>query len=130
MLLSMQNVFDDEGNLKIRGLTVDDLNGFASDGERDGQIILRKISSFLKERNIPEDKTKEMLNSFNIIAFNPQRDIPIKLDAEVSKLLKTQSSINKQIFTFIYENILQPLSISELKIWVGELALMLNLYQI
>ena len=95
MLLSMQNVFDDEGNLKIRGLTVEDLNGFASDGERDGQIILRKISSFLKERNIPEDKTKVMLNSFNIIAFNPQRDIPVKLDAEVSKLLKNQSSINK-----------------------------------
>lgn len=109
MLLSMQNVFDDEGNLKIRGLTVDDLNGFASDGERDGQIILRKISSFLKERNIPEDKTKVMLNSFNIIAFNPQRDIPIKLDVEVSKLLKNQSSINKQIFTFIYENIYKRL---------------------
>ena len=109
MLLSMQNVFDDEGNLKIRGLTVEDLNGFASDGERDGQIILRKISSFLKERNIPEDKTKVMLNSFNIIAFNPQRDIPVKLDAEVSKLLKNQSSINKQIFTFIYENIYKRL---------------------
>lgn len=109
MLLSMQNVFDDEGNLKIRGLTVEDLNGFASDGERDGQIILRKISSFLKERNIPEDKTKVMLNSFNIIAFNPQRDIPVKLDVEVSKLLKNQSSINKQIFTFIYENIYKRL---------------------
>ena len=109
MLLSMQNVFDDEGNLKIRGLTVEDLNGFASDGERDGQIILRKISSFLKERNIPEDKTKVMLNSFNIIAFNSQRDIPVKLDAEVSKLLKNQSSINKQIFTFIYENIYKRL---------------------
>ena len=109
MLLSMQNVFDGEGNIKIKGLTDNDLNGYLSDGERDGQIVLRKINSFLKERNIPDEKTKIMLNSFSTIASNPQRDLPVKLDPEVSKLIQKESSVKKQIFVFIYENIYKRL---------------------
>ena len=109
MLLSIKNVFDGEGNIKIKGLTDNDLNGYLSDGERDGQIVLRKINSFLKERNIPDEKTKIMLNSFSTIASNPQRDLPVKLDPEVSKLIQKESSVNKQIFVFIYENIYKRL---------------------
>lgn len=46
-----------------------------------------------------------MLSSFSQISTDKQRDEPTELDKEVSKLLENDSSSNKQIFTFIYNNI-------------------------
>ena len=46
-----------------------------------------------------------MLSSFQEISKDKQRDEKTVLDKEVSKLLNGDSSTNKQIFTFIYENI-------------------------
>lgn len=46
-----------------------------------------------------------MINSFSEISKDSQRDNIESLDKEVSKLLNDNASINKQIFTFIYENI-------------------------
>ena len=43
--------------------------------------------------------------SFQEISKDKQRDEKTVLDKEVSKLLNGDSSTNKQIFTFIYENI-------------------------
>ena len=109
MLLSMQDVYNTEGVQITRGLKPEYLEGLQAETERDGKKILNKIETFLTERRIPREKTVVMLESFKCIASNTQRDIPVKLDTEVSKLLQWDSSINKQIFTFIYENIFKRL---------------------
>lgn len=105
MLLSMQNIIDKNGNKIQDGLVPEDLKGIQTETKRDGVQIVNQIKEFLISRDIPSDKQTLMLSSFNEVSKDAQRDEPIKLDKEVSKQLKEESSSNKQIFTFIYHNI-------------------------
>jgi type I restriction enzyme M protein len=105
MLLSMQNVVDTK-NIKIQdGLTPDDLKGIQSDTKRDGIQIINQIKEFLNVREIPLDKQNLMISSFIEISKDSQRDELTILDKEVSKFIDGEASSNKQIFTFIYNNI-------------------------
>lgn len=104
MLLSMQDIYS--GNSKIQnGLTPDDLKGIQTDSKRDGILITQQIAEFLKARKISDEKRNLMLASFNEISKDKQRDEPTKLFKQVSTILSSESSTNKQIFSYIYENI-------------------------
>jgi len=105
MLLSMQNITDENGNIIQDGLVPDDLKGIQTELKRDGKETVNQIQEFLTARDIPQVKKDLMMSSFNEIAKDIQRDELIELDKEVSKLLKDKSSVNKQIFTYIYNNI-------------------------
>ncbi|MCQ2593492.1 MAG: SAM-dependent methyltransferase [Treponema sp.] len=100
MLLSMQDIKDE-----LKGLIPDDLKFSSNTDNRDGLLITNQINSFLKAKGIPEEKRKLMIASFNEISKDKQRDEPTKLFPQVSKLLKEETSANKQIFVYIYENI-------------------------
>ncbi|MGH1600069.1 N-6 DNA methylase [Campylobacter majalis] len=102
MLLAMQDIKNDNEIIGY-GLTSDDLKGVALEAERDGVKIVNRIKEFLKNRAIPQDKLNLMIASFSEISKDPQRDKPTKNDKEIAKFLDKESSINKQIFTFIYE---------------------------
>lgn len=102
MLLAMQDIKNDNEIIGY-GLTSDDLKGVALQAERDGVKIVNRIKEFLKNRQIPQDKLNLMIASFSEISKDPQRDKPTKNDKEIAKFLDKESSINKQIFTFIYE---------------------------
>jgi len=105
MLLSMQNVVDENGEKVQDGLTPSDLKGTQTESKRDGAQIVSQIKEFLAARDIPLDKRNLMLASFSEISKDTQRDEITTLDKEVSKLLDTNASSNKQIFSFIYHNI-------------------------
>lgn len=105
MLLSMQDVIDIEWNKIQDWLTPDDLKWIQSDTKRDWIQITNQIKEFLNARDIPTDKKSLMLSSFSEISKDSQRDELTEIDKEISKLLEKKSSTNKQIFTFIYENI-------------------------
>jgi len=105
MLLSMQNVVNNQGEKIQDGLMPNDLMGIQSDTKRDGVQVLNQVKEFLNAREIPLDKQNLMLSSFNEIAKDVQRDEKTTLDKEVSKLIEGKASANKQIFTFIYHNI-------------------------
>lgn len=104
MLLSMQDVIQDEKKIQD-GLIPEDLKGIQSETGRDGIKIINHITEFLTARKIPADKRKLMISSFSEISKDAQRDEITKLEKQVSKLLSNDASSNKQIFTFIYENI-------------------------
>lgn len=105
MLLSMQPVQDANGKRTQDGLTPDDLKGIQSDTKRDGVQIVGQIKDFLEARKIEPQKQNLMLASFSEISKDAQRDGITVLDKEVAKFLNADASSNKQIFTFIYENI-------------------------
>lgn len=105
MLLSMQPVINKNGDIIQEGLVPEDLKGIQSETKRDGIQIVNQIKEFLISRNIPIDKQNLMLASFSEISKDAQRDEKISLDKEVSKLIEKEASTNKQIFTFIYQNI-------------------------
>jgi hypothetical protein len=106
MLLSMQDILDNDGNKLQEGLIPNDLKGIQTDTSRDGIKITNQIREFLNSREIPQDKQKLMISSFNEISKDSQRDERTELDKEVSKLIQEkEASVNKQIFTYIYHNI-------------------------
>ncbi|TWS95401.1 class I SAM-dependent DNA methyltransferase [Streptococcus sp. sy018] len=110
MLLSMQDVLDGNGDKIADGLTPDDLQGVQLKEEYDGVKIYNKIKSFLGNRGIAEEKRELMLASFAEISKDSQRDEKIKNDKEVAKHIDGKSSsINKQIFVFIYEYIFKQI---------------------
>lgn len=124
MLLSMQNVVDAEGEKIQDGLIPEDLKGIQTESKRDGVQIVNQIKEFLNERDIPSVKQNLMLSSFSEISKDAQRDEKTTLDKEVSKLIKEdEASCNKQVFTFIYNNIF--LSIDAM---VGHLDIMGEMY--
>jgi type I restriction enzyme M protein len=100
MLLAMQDIED-----KINGLTPNDLKGVDLDNQRDGDTIVRHIENYLKGNKIPQDKINLMMSSFKEINKDIDRDKKIELDTIIGKLLPDLASVNKQIFTYIYENI-------------------------
>lgn len=103
MLLAMQDL--NQNGYESLGITPDFLNGSPLNGNRDGQIVVNRVANYLQLKQIPEDKRQLMLSSFNEISKDADRDKPTKLDKEVAKYINGLASANKQIFTFIYENI-------------------------
>ncbi len=105
MLLSMQDIKDEEGGTIQEGLTPEDLKGIQTNSKRDGKIITNQIEEFLNAKKIGSQKRELMLSSFGEISKDPQRDEITELDKEVAKFINGDASTNKQIFVFIYENI-------------------------
>ena len=105
MLLAMQDIYDKNKLLVKQGLCPDDLSGIMTEEDRDGVKILNQIRNYILHKDIPPDKIELMLGSFSAISLDKARDEATVLDKGVSKLLKGEASINKQIFTFIYENV-------------------------
>lgn len=105
MLLSMQDILDEYGNLVQRGLIPEDLLGAKTDTKRDGILITNQIKEYLKQKQIKQEKVDLMISSFSEISKDSQRDEPTDLDKLVGKLLDKEASSNKQIFTYIFNNI-------------------------
>ncbi|MEC1177311.1 N-6 DNA methylase [Metasolibacillus meyeri] len=109
MLLAMQDIVDKDGQRLDFGLTPENLQGLQVKSKRDGESIVNHISNFLETRGIDEVKRKLMLASFSEISKDSQRDEVTDNDKEVAKFINGQSSINKQIFTYIYEYIFKSI---------------------
>lgn len=100
MLLAMQDLADIK-----KGLIPNDLKGINLDNQRDGDTIVNQIENYLTLKEIPQDKKSLMMASFKEINKDTDRDKKIELDTIIGKLLSDTASVNKQIFTYIYENI-------------------------
>ena len=114
MILSMQSVMSNEYRILTKGLSPADLQGSQEDGLRDGELVFERIEEFLQVKVPDSAKRKLMLDSFNEIRKDTDRDeIPeFYYDKEgkpknpnhkiIAHILKEPSSINKQIFAYIY----------------------------
>lgn len=108
MLLAMQDLIVNQ-KLQKRGLIPDDLKGIDIDNERDGEYVVNHIHNYLKLKNIQDGKLGLMMSSFHEINKDVDRDKPVKLDEKVSIFLKEEASVNKQIFTYIYETVFKSI---------------------
>lgn len=117
MILSMQKTYDAELHALINGLSIDDLQGSQESNKSDGDLIYSQIQTFLQTKIKDSKKLALMLDSFREIKKDPDRNkIPKTYthkagekknpnDSIVAHLLQSPSSINKQIFAYIYEHI-------------------------
>lgn len=124
MLLSMQDVLDDDLSLLDSGLIPDDLKGIKTEQKRDGVIIINHLKEYLERKIIPPDKKNIMLDSFKMsISLDAARDVPTDLDKAVEDLINGKASITKQIFTYLYHNIYTAINLSG-----GALDIMAEMY--
>ena len=117
MILSMQSVMSSEYRILTKGLSPADLQGLQDEGVRDGELVFARIEEFLKVKVPDGIKRKLMLDSFNEIRKDSDRDkIPKNFTYKegekknpnhkiIAHILKEPSSINKQIFAYIYTHI-------------------------
>ncbi|EFO9299261.1 N-6 DNA methylase [Campylobacter upsaliensis] len=117
MILSMQSVMSNEYRILTKGLSPADLQGSQEDGLRDGELVFERIEEFLQVKVPDSAKRKLMLDSFNEIRKDTDRDkIPRNFTYKegekknpnhkiIAHILKEPSSINKQIFAYIYAHI-------------------------
>lgn len=61
MLLSMQDINDNEGNIIQKGLEPHDLKGLQTDTKRDGKLIIDQIKEYLLVKILKE---KNAINVF------------------------------------------------------------------
>ncbi len=104
MLLSMQDIYRNEEKIKD-GLIPENLRGLQVEQEKDGEIIYRQINNFLQNKSIEKEKKDLMMKSFGEISKDSQRDEITEIDGIIGNLLDEEASINKQIFTYIFNNI-------------------------
>ncbi|MCM1125876.1 MAG: N-6 DNA methylase [Lachnospiraceae bacterium] len=124
MLLSMQDVLDDDFSVLDGGLVPDDLQGIKTEQKRDGIIIINHLRDYLDRKNLPEDKKNIMLDSFKMsISLDAARDVPINLDKAVDGMINGQASITKQIFTYLYFNVYTAINLTG-----GALDIMAEMY--
>lgn len=124
MLLSMQDIEDENKNPTDYGLVPEDLKGIQTDEKRDGIIIINQLKGYLNQKKIPNDKKKIMIESFKMaIALDAARDQKVPLDNTVAKLIDGEASITKQIFVYLYENIYTGINLSG-----GALDIMAEMY--
>lgn len=116
MLLAMQPVMQRDlsdplaPDVKIgEGLRPDDLTGQTLKSKRDGVLIVNQIEEYLNARQIPQTKKDIMMRSFEAISVDVDRDDPTDVDKLVGKWVGPTASVNKQIFTFIYETVFKSI---------------------
>lgn len=106
MLLAMQDILIPQSGLTPitqSGLTPMDLEGKTAKNKRDGVLITNQIKQYLKTKINDTTKLDLMLSAFNEISKDAQRDEPTQLNKLIAKHINGKASINKQIFTFIFE---------------------------
>ena len=124
MLLSMQDVLDEDNNVIDSGLVPDDLKGIKTEQNRDGVVIVNHLEEYMDQKHIATDKKKIMLDSFRMsISLDSARDVPTELDSVVSDLLNKEASITKQIFVYLYENVYTAINMTN-----GALDIMAEMY--
>lgn len=105
MLLSMQDITDDKNDIIKKGIVPDDLKCLDLNDDRDSDLIVKQINNYLNVKKIPVDKVMLMMKSFSEINKDHDRDKKVALNEVVAELLEKESSVTKQIFTYIFENI-------------------------
>ena len=124
MLLSMQDVWDDSGNIIDEGLNPDDLKGIQSEQKRDSVIIVKHLEEYLDQKHISDEKKRIMLDSFKMsISLDSARDILTEIDKIVGKLFDKNVSVTKQVFTYLYEYVFKSIDLSN-----GALDIMAEMY--
>lgn len=124
MLLSMQDILDDNGNIVALGLTPSGLRSVTTKQQRDSAIVESHIEDFLDSKHISQDKRDIMRTTFqSSIMIDPVRDAPCDIDKIVGKKLKGKASITKQVFTYLYEYVYLAIDMTQ-----GALDIMAEMY--
>ena len=76
-----------KGESPVKPLEKSDLKSSAEKGERDGDIMLRKINTFLSAKNVPEDKKNLIIQTFSEgLLTNENINKPINGESQLKRV--------------------------------------------
>lgn len=83
---------------KVEPLRVGQLRGEQSDNDTDGHIIMRKISSYLKAKDLPVEKINMITELLNKVFLHSHLEIPVNGE---SRLKTVYTDIKRDILPFV-----------------------------
>lgn len=83
---------------KVSPLLVEDLKGELSENDNDGQIVMRKISSYLKEKHLPTEKIEMIQNILSVVFLHSNLEKPINGE---SRIKTVYADIKQNIMPFV-----------------------------
>lgn len=116
-LMAAVGVRGENGNWKVSRLNPSELNGSSEEGNTDGEKILNKVTNFLKQRDLPEQKRRQILNVLrtNFVDNNLNQ----KSSNETQTPLKT-------IYQEIYDKLLPIYDVTGINDFTGKLFNVMN----
>lgn len=85
---------DENGNVKVASLEKNDLKSSTESGNRDGDIMLRKIRAFLNEKNLPAEKRELIIRTLQNTLTTDNINRPLNGESQL-----------KRVFTKIYDDL-------------------------
>ena len=83
---------------KVSPLAVEDLKGEVDDDNNDGSIIMRKVSAYLKEKELPTEKIKMIKEILNKVFLHSKLEIPENGESRLKTLYR---DVKKDIMPFV-----------------------------
>lgn len=84
---------------KVTPLQISDLKGDMGKNSNDGKIVINKISDFLSEKNIPQEKRELIVNDLSNVFIYSQIYKPVSGESAIKTVYKTIKNDIMPIFT-------------------------------
>ena len=84
---------------KVTPLQISDLKGDIGKNSNDGKIVINKISDFLSEKNIPQEKRELIVNDLSNVFIYSQIYKPVSDESAIKTVYKTIKNDIMPIFT-------------------------------
>jgi Type I restriction-modification system methyltransferase subunit len=117
LLMAAVGVKDVQGDWKVARLNPSELKGSSEEGNTDGEKIVNKIKNFLKERDIPEQKQRQIINVLmtNFVDNNLNQ----------KSVTETQTPL-KTIYEEIYNKLIPIYDVTGINDFTGKLFNVMN----
>ena len=83
---------------KVSPLAIEDLRGERDEESNDGAIIMRKISAYLKEKHLPQEKISMIKDILNKVFLHSRLEVPVNGE---SKLKTIYREVKTNIMPFV-----------------------------
>lgn len=86
LIMAGLGVRNDDGTFKVHPLQEEDLRGDTDSENNDGVVIMRKIKSYLKDKNLPLEKIDMIVGILNVVFINSKLELPINGESRLKTL--------------------------------------------
>lgn len=83
---------------KVSPLEINDLRGERDEDNNDGAIIMRKISAYLKEKHLPQEKISMIKELLNKVFLHSRLEVPNNGESKIKALYR---DVKKDIMPFV-----------------------------
>lgn len=98
LIMAGLGVKNDDGSFKVHPLQEEELRGDTDVENNDGAVIMSKIKSYLKDKNLPSEKIDMIGGILNVVFKNSHLEVPLN---GISKLRALYHDIKIDIIPFL-----------------------------